>query len=395
VPAAGCRWGSQGWRRTRGASRNDLSHRCDTEARSTDAFRRLPLRVRRRQRAGDARPRTGMAIALPRPVMTPLCRIAVAAIVPFAVLTATLVTGCRSSEVEAPSAPPVDTTVAIVRPTPDAPKPIDLPGLHNVVSYTPGVLTGGQPEGGEGLQTLAAMGVRTIITVDGAKPDVDAAQRLGMRYVHLPISYDTVTPQRQKELAQAVSSCEGPIYLHCHHGKHRSAAALSTALVLCGTLTPEQAKARMHVSGTAQDYTGLWAAVDASKPIAKDQLQVDPATLPSVATVTGMVATMAEIDQVIDLVKQAQQAGWSAPQDHPDLVATKETARLASLFADLAQDRESVAMPADYQAMLAKSIEQTKALDAAVRAADAPRAKELLTAINKSCKECHVVHRDK
>ena len=32
--------------------------------------------------------------------------------------------------------------------------------------------------------------------------------------------------ERLKELAQAVASCEGPIYLHCHHGKHRSAAAV-------------------------------------------------------------------------------------------------------------------------------------------------------------------------
>jgi len=40
------------------------------------------------------------------------------------------------------------------------------------------------------------------------------------------------------------------------------------ALVLAGKLTPEQAMDRMKVSGTAKEYTGLWAAVQNARPIA-------------------------------------------------------------------------------------------------------------------------------
>jgi protein tyrosine phosphatase (PTP) superfamily phosphohydrolase (DUF442 family) len=270
-----------------------------------------------------------------------------------------------------------------------------LPGLHNVVTYAQNVVGGGQPEGAEGLRTLAAMGIKTVVSVDGAAPDVALAEELGMRYVHLPISYDTVTPARQKELAQALASCDGPIYMHCHHGKHRSAAALGSALVLCGTLTPDQAKERMAVSGLAKDYSGLWQAVAEAKPATRSELRVDPAVFPSVAKVSGMVGTMAEIDMVIDLVKQAHQAGWKPPGDHPDLVPAKETARLASLFANLSEDAESKALPGDYQQMLQKSIDASRALDAAVRANDAAAAEKQLTALNKGCKECHVVYRDK
>jgi protein tyrosine phosphatase (PTP) superfamily phosphohydrolase (DUF442 family) len=313
-----------------------------------------------------------------------LCLLALTAIGSIAVATS-----CSAS----PSAAQPEITIAA--PDLQATKSQDLPGLHNLVSYAPGIVGGSQPEGREGLHTLASMGIKTIVTVDGAAPDVEGAQQLGIQYVHLPISYDTVTPERQLQIAQALASCDGPIYVHCHHGKHRSSAALGTAMVLCGKLTPDQVKERMKVSGLSKDYTGLWAAVANARPMAPSELKVDPKTLPSVTKVSGMVGTMAEIDQVIDLVKQAHAAGWQAPKDHPDLVAPKETARLAALFANLKQDAESTAHPAEYQTLLDKSIAASAALDKAVRAADAATAEAQLTAINKGCKECHVLYRDK
>lgn len=283
---------------------------------------------------------------------------------------------------------------AMTAPAVGADKPVQLPGVHNIVSYAPGLVCGGVPEGEEGLHTLAAMGIKTIVSVDGATPDVPGAEKLGIRYVHLPISYDTVTPARQKELAQAISSVEGPVYLHCHHGKHRSAAALGSALVLAGKLTPAQAEERMKVSGTAKEYTGLWKAVAEARPLDASQLKIDPKTLPSISKVTGMVATMSEIDLVFDLVKQAGKAKWSAPAEHPDLVATKETARLASLFAQLENDPDSKKLPADYQEKLRHGIETARGLDAAAQKGDAATADKLLEALGKSCKECHAKYRD-
>jgi protein tyrosine phosphatase (PTP) superfamily phosphohydrolase (DUF442 family) len=312
-------------------------------------------------------------------------------ILPTVVVAIALATACSTPATSSPE------RVAIHHEAPPvtAAKVTNLPGLHNIVAYDNGFLSGGVPEGEEGLHTLAGLGIKTIISVDGATPDVETAKRLGMRYVHLPISYDTVTPARQHQLAQAIASCEGPVYMHCHHGKHRSASALATGLVCAGKLTAEQAQSRMKVSGTAKEYTGLWAAVAGSTPMTASELKVDPATLPSISKVSGMVATMAEIDMVIDLVKQAHQAGWKAPTDHPDLVPTKETARLATLFTSLEKDGESMAHPADYQTKLQKAIDQSSKLDAAVRGGDTAVAEAQLTALNKGCKECHVAYRDK
>ncbi|MEO6593649.1 MAG: cytochrome c [Planctomycetota bacterium] len=303
--------------------------------------------------------------------------------------TVVLLTACHHT-----SQPGARIDIKIPAPAASADRPTSFDGLHNVVTYADNLVCGSVPEGAEGLETLASMGIRTIISVDGSTPDVANAQRLGMRYVHLPVTYDTVTAARQKELAQAIATLPGPVYMHCHHGKHRSGAALASAVVLAGKLTPEHAMARMQVSGTAPEYTGLWQAVREAKPLSPSELAADPSSFPSITRVRGMVGTMAEIDSVIDLVKQAKHAGWAAPKDHPDLVAGKETKRLHALFAQLTDDADSKALPTDYQTKLAAAIETSKALEDAVKASDAPLADRLLEQLGKSCKECHKSHRD-
>ncbi|HIE72390.1 MAG TPA: hypothetical protein EYP98_20725, partial [Planctomycetes bacterium] len=203
-------------------------------------------------------------------------------------------------------------TVEIVTPTTTAKKARNLPGLHNVVTYADELLCGGVPEGEQGFAALATLGVKTVISVDGATPDLVHATAHGLRYVHLPISYDTVSSERQLQLAQAIRNVQRPIYVHCHHGKHRRGAALATALVCAGEMSVAEVSERMGVSGTAASYTGLWQAVRAAQPMSPAQLQADPASFPSVTVVTGLVATMAEMDQIIDLVRQSHQARWQA-----------------------------------------------------------------------------------
>jgi protein tyrosine phosphatase (PTP) superfamily phosphohydrolase (DUF442 family) len=247
----------------------------------------------------------------------------------------------------------------VVAPPADAAAPVNLPGLHNFVTYGPGLYCGSVPFGREGLTTLAWLGVKTVISADGATPDVATAEQLGLHYVHLPFSYDGVPAERRAELAAAVASCAGPIYLHCHHGKHRSAAALAAALVGCGLLDEGAAASRMKVSGTAPSYAGLWQSVRDSRPLDANALHVDPATFPSVAEVSGLVAAMSAIDLVFDDVTFASRAGFATTAEHPDLVPKNATRRLAELFAGLQQDAESQALPAAYQQKLATETSAT------------------------------------
>lgn len=301
---------------------------------------------------------------------------------------------CRSSDAPAPVAATHPTAPSLAAPAVDAATPATFAGLHNVVTYAPGLVCGGVPEGEHGLATLAAMGIKTIVSVDGAEPEAETATKLGMRYIHLPIPYSGITAERDRELAQAVANAEGPIYVHCHHGKHRSAAALGSALVLCGKLTPEQAMTRMKVSGTGDNYQGLWQAVREAKPLPAAALQADVTKFPAVAKVRGTVATMSEIDAVFDNVTAAQKAGWQVPADHPDLVPGKETKRLASLFSQLHGEAECAGKPAAFHEQLARAIAQSKALDDAVAKADAAAATTQHGLLQKGCKECHKAFRD-
>src|SRR5205814_5083001 len=74
----------------------------------------------------------------------------------------------------------------IVAPLIRAAKPAELPGLHHVFRVDHKLYSGAAPEGDAGLGSLRALGIRTVISVDGARPDVTRAQRFGLRYVHLP-----------------------------------------------------------------------------------------------------------------------------------------------------------------------------------------------------------------
>src|SRR5262245_43776503 len=104
-------------------------------------------------------------------------------------------------------------------------QPVEVGHLHNVFRLEEGLYSGSAPESELDFQEIAKLGVKVIISVDGAKPNVDVAHRAGLRYVHLPIGYDGVPEQRGIELAKALSDAGAPVYFHCHHGLHRGPAA--------------------------------------------------------------------------------------------------------------------------------------------------------------------------
>lgn len=58
--------------------------------------------------------------------------------------------------------------------------------LPNPVRIHAHVISGGLPEGNAAFEELKSLGIKTVISVDGAKPDVARAEKYGLRYVHLP-----------------------------------------------------------------------------------------------------------------------------------------------------------------------------------------------------------------
>ena len=158
---------------------------------------------------------------------------------------ASLALGCACARAHAKDAP-----VKFNPPTNAVPASVHLlkaEGIENFYQLTGRIYSGSAPDCEPAFAELKARGVKTIVTVDGAKPDVETARRYGIRYVHLPIGYDGVPTNQAIRLVKAAETLPGPIYVHCHHGLHRGPAG--AAVICMGTegWTPEQAESWMNI----------------------------------------------------------------------------------------------------------------------------------------------------
>lgn len=306
--------------------------------------------------------------------------------------TLCLAVACSTSYVQTESAP---RTVTVPPPAPNAETPVDLPGIHNVVAYGTGIYSGSVPEGGEGFETLASMGMRTVISVDGAAPDADEAAKHGLRYVHFPVTYGGISEERQLEITRAVRDLPGPVYIHCHHGKHRSAAASAAASVALGRLDNAQATARMKVSGTAPNYEGLYACASDSRRLSDSEISAAPDDFPSKWRTTGMVDAMVAIDEANDQLKAIEKARWGVPADHPDLIPSAVAGNLENLLRGLEKDHDSISKPQEFRELLKASADAAQKLeDGLVNEQSGEELAKLMKSVADSCKACHTKYRD-
>lgn len=268
--------------------------------------------------------------------------------------------------------------------------------LHNVHPATSKLTSGAVPEGDAAFAELAARGFRTIISVDGASPDVARAERFGLRYVHIPITYAEVTHAQQREIARAVRDLPGPIYIHCHHGKHRSPAAAAAVAVLLGEMTPDEGVAFMKRAGTAAGYTGLYACVREAQKVSGAEIDAAPGVFASVRRPEGMTAAMVEIDVAYEHLQEVREAGWKTPADHPDLVPAAEAGRLADHLRTSGEDPRAQALGADFMDRMRRAVEAATALETALatQPVDAARAAAAWQPVADSCTSCHVKYRN-
>lgn len=270
-----------------------------------------------------------------------------------------------------------------------------LPGLHNVHILGDSILSGAVPEGDAAFDELKALDVKTIISVDGAAPDVARAEARGLRYIHIPITYAEVTEAQRLEIARAMRDLPGPVYIHCHHGKHRGPAAAAAAAIALGIVTPDQGIAFMKEAGTASSYAGLYSCVAASLAATPAQLDAACADFPAARRAHGIVGAMVEVDQAYELLANIRAAGWKVPEDHPDLVPAAEAGRLTDNLRHSADETHGADLDKNFGAMMRSAIESASTLEEAiVRSAQPAEIEQAWKAVAASCKECHALYRD-
>lgn len=281
--------------------------------------------------------------------------------------------------------------------TPDGatfPPARDLPGLHNVIEVAPGVFSGSEPEGAMGFEALAKLGVKSILSVDGGRPDVEAAAAHGIGYAHVPVRYSEITLEQRLAITRAMRDLEGPLYIHCHHGRHRGPAAAATGLVALGALTPEEAVAFMKHAGTSSKYPGLYQCAAESKPLGAGAIEL-VAMPPAVAEVPGFVAAMADVGRSQENLLLIAESGWTAPPNHPDLAAASEAGQLADVLRVLTERHEPADQPEEFYEWMAANARLAQELEDAIVAGERPEALSArLKAVDASCAACHAVYRN-
>jgi len=281
----------------------------------------------------------------------------------------------------------------------------DLP-VENLFQLTPRLYSGGGPEGDAAFAALARLGIRTLISVDGAPPDVERARRHGLEYVHLPIGYDGVRSEQLPFLLKAVRELPGPVLVHCHHGRHRGPAAAALCAVGAEGWTRAQALAWLGQAGTDPGYRGLYRDV-AQLPLPEPRVtQGLPPRFPAQVPQRGLVEAMVALDGVAERLKAAGKQDWEGT-DERGRAPVEAALELWEGYRELARDSSLETRGAGFGDLLKQAtqnagrLQQLLAADrraGVVSEVGAVRSTAGLEAawqqVSRDCKTCHQQFRD-
>ncbi|MEO1496349.1 MAG: hypothetical protein AAFV43_04285 [Planctomycetota bacterium] len=239
-----------------------------------------------------------------------------------------------------------------------------------------GVSYGPRPESPADWRALAERGVRTVLGVDGLPPDLELAEQHGLGVFHVPLGYDGVDREDQLALTAAARGAARPLYVFCHHGKHRGPAAAAIVCRAVGLLDATAATELLREAGTSPDYPGLWRDVASFTP------PPDDAPLPSLVTASEtspLALAMTQLDRGLDAYRKAT----DVEMREASLVTIREAlreSRRAALTANAAVDLLS---QLDTATAMAKALSDAPSPDRSIE-----------IQLGQSCVACHATHRD-
>lgn len=285
--------------------------------------------------------------------------------------------------------------------TPPGVKALEAPGIHNLFALGTNVFSGSSPDREEGFAALAKLGIRSIITVDGAKPNLELAHKHGLRYVHIPHGYDGVGTNTQAKLAKAAQTVPGPIFVHCHHGLHRGPAAAAVICMANNGWTQTQGEAWLKTAGTGSNYVGLYQTVREFRAPTAEQLRALPSEFPETIKVSGLVEMMVEIEERWDHLKAVRKAGYQVPKEHPDILPAHEVVILWEHYREAQLLAESARHGEKFVGLLKSAESGAKEAEQLLRQFAADPKLEIRTQLDKSfdaleqsCSSCHKSYRD-
>ena len=261
-----------------------------------------------------------------------------------------------------------------------------------IARVTGDVWFGSEPVGPESFRELRRLGIKYVVSVDGAKPNVKAAEENGLRYVHIPFGYDGVPELSALSLARVMREAGGkPVFIHCHHGKHRGPVGAAIACrVADANFSSTDALDLIRSAGTSPEYQGLWRDVEDFKPPS------DSVALPElveVAEIDSLTEAMASMGRAFDHLKLLEKSRWQVPASHPDLIAVNEAVLVWEALRE-SRRLDAGEFPEKYLAWMRESEEMAYELTEALRSREREEANRHFQALKRSCKQCHREYRD-
>lgn len=251
---------------------------------------------------------------------------------------------------------------------------------------------GSEPVAPESFRELRELGIKYVVSVDGATPKVEAARREGLRYVHIPFGYDGIPEVSALSLARVMREAGGdPVFIHCHHGKHRGPAGAAIACRAADSdFTSKDAVKLIRGAGTSPDYDGLWRDVEAFEPPSGF---VTWPNLVEVAEMDSLTEAMASMGRAFDHLKLLEKSQWETPESHPDLVSVNEAVLVWEALKE-SRRLDAGEYPEEYLIWMKKSEKVAHDLVESLRSKEGSEADRHFASLKTSCKQCHREYRD-
>lgn len=262
--------------------------------------------------------------------------------------------------------------------------------IHNFRRLSKRVWSGSEPHGEQSFRSLADLGVRTIVSVDGAMPEVDIAMKYGIRYVHIPFGYDAIPIEQQHQLIRVMQDTAGPVFFHCHHGRHRGPAAAAIACRVEGTADAQQAEQILRDAGTSKEYAGLWRDVKEFRRPADDVVLPE---LVAVAKVQSLAVAMARISRSFDALTDSQADGWQTAGQSKGFSAAQQSLLLQEELHE-AWRNSSADYDDAFRAWMKESEQLARELNQAISDSKPAVANARLASIKTLCSKCHQAYRN-
>ena len=142
-------------------------------------------------------------------------------------------------------------------------QPIDLAGVPNFHQITATLYRSAQPTA-EGFHNLAALGIKSVISLRQTVNDTPLAQGTGLTLHRIPMKSRYVAEKSGAKVIAALQAlhtglAHGPTLIHCHHGADRSGLIAALYRILAQGWTREAALRELTAGGYG--FHPIWANI--------------------------------------------------------------------------------------------------------------------------------------